>query len=86
MAVFDIAARLTHAVDWRLVQDSFVTLFRQSDPLDATTTWLREHGYKVIVVTPAHGKTKRTSTTTSPPPWTSPATTAKTSTHSTTAS
>src|SRR4051794_7204439 len=48
MAVFDRDARLTHPLDYRLMADSFVTLFWRQSILDETIEWLLAHGYQVL--------------------------------------
>ena len=48
MAVFGTDSRSEHPLDWQLMQDSFVSLFREDDFLAATTSWLGEHGYQVV--------------------------------------
>lgn len=48
MAVFDRDADLRHDLDFRLVVNTFVTLFRRMEILERTTGWLVEHGYDVV--------------------------------------
>jgi len=40
VAVFGTNSRSEHPLDWQLMQDSFVSLFRENDFLAATTSWL----------------------------------------------
>jgi hypothetical protein len=48
VAAWDRDAETTHPVDFRLVQNTFVTLFWQSALLDETIEWLRSHAYDVV--------------------------------------
>lgn len=48
MATWDADADITHAVDFRLVQNTFVTMFWSSSLLDENVDWLRSHGYDVV--------------------------------------
>lgn len=48
MATWDTDAATTHPLDFRLVHDSFVTLFWRSTLLDETVAWLRSHAYRVV--------------------------------------
>ncbi len=48
MATWDADAETTHPVDYRLVQNGFVTMFWQSSLLAETTDWLRSHAYRVV--------------------------------------
>jgi hypothetical protein len=50
MAAFEPDADLTHPLDYRLVHNSFVTLFWDREVLDETTSSLSEHGYDIVVV------------------------------------
>lgn len=50
MAVFDADARWYHDLDWQLVQDSFITLFRSGDRLEYATTGLQDRGYRVVTL------------------------------------
>ena len=48
MASWDRAAELAHAVDYRLVHNTFVTMFWQRSLLDDTIRWLVDHDYDVV--------------------------------------
>jgi hypothetical protein len=48
VATWDADAETTHPVDFRLVHDTFVTMFWRSRLLDETVEWLRSHGYDVV--------------------------------------
>jgi Barstar (barnase inhibitor) len=48
MAVFEHDADLGQDVAFRLMANSFVTLFWRPAILDETTDWLRAHGYQVV--------------------------------------
>ncbi len=48
MASWDPAAELSHPVDYRLVQSSFVSRFQRAPILDETVEWLRHHEYDVV--------------------------------------
>jgi hypothetical protein len=39
MAVFDPEVRYTHPLDYRLMQNSFVTMFRDTTVLDGAQGW-----------------------------------------------
>jgi hypothetical protein len=47
VASWDADARTTHPVDFRLVHNTFVTMFWRSSLLGETVGWLRSHGYEV---------------------------------------
>jgi RNAse (barnase) inhibitor barstar len=47
VATWDPDAEITHPVDFRLVHNTFVTMFWRSPLLDETIDWLRSHGYHV---------------------------------------
>lgn len=47
MASWDADAETSHAVDFRLVHNTFVTMFWQPSVLDETVIWLLQHGYDV---------------------------------------
>jgi hypothetical protein len=48
VATWDPDAEITHPVDFRLVHNTFVTMYRRSSLLDETIEWLRSHGYDVV--------------------------------------
>ncbi|MEI8084324.1 MAG: barstar family protein [Actinomycetes bacterium] len=48
MAPFEVIAGLKNELDFRLVSDSFVTLFWSRSVLKDTTEWLLDHGYLVV--------------------------------------
>lgn len=47
MATWDAAAKRTHPIDFRLVHNTFVTMFWRPALLDDTVGWLRSHDYRV---------------------------------------
>jgi RNAse (barnase) inhibitor barstar len=48
VATWDADAETTHPVDFRLVHNTFVTMFWRSSLLDETVDWLRSHAYDVV--------------------------------------
>lgn len=48
VANWDQDAEATHPVDYRLVHNTFVTMFWQTSLLDETVRWLRSHDYRVV--------------------------------------
>ena len=48
MAAWEFDAETTQQVDFRLVHNTFVTMFWQSSLLDETANWLRSHGYSSV--------------------------------------
>jgi RNAse (barnase) inhibitor barstar len=50
MAPFDPDAARGDAVDFRLVSNGFVTLFRSRAIFASTTAWLADHGYRIVTV------------------------------------
>jgi hypothetical protein len=48
VATWDAEAETSHALDFRLVQNTFVTMFWRASLLDETVGWLREHAYRVV--------------------------------------
>lgn len=48
MATWNADAETTHSVDFRLVHNTFVTMFWRSSLLDETVDWLRSHAYHVV--------------------------------------
>ena len=48
MAAWDVDAERTHPVDFRLVHNTFVTMFWRSSLLEETVEWLRSHAYDVV--------------------------------------
>jgi len=48
VATWDPDAETTHPVDFRLVHNTFVTMFWRSSLLDETVDWLRSHAYDVV--------------------------------------
>jgi hypothetical protein len=48
VAAWDPDAETTHPVDFRLVHNTFVTMFWRSSLLDQTIEWLRSHAYEVV--------------------------------------
>jgi hypothetical protein len=48
VATWDADAETTHPVDFRLVRNTFVTMFWRSSLLDETIDWLRTHAYDVV--------------------------------------
>ena len=47
VASWDADAETAHPVDFRLVRNTFVTMFWRSSLLGETVGWLRSHGYEV---------------------------------------
>lgn len=47
MATWDVDAETTHPLDFRLVQNTFVTMFWKPSMLEETLDWLRSHAYSV---------------------------------------
>lgn len=50
MVAWDRDAELSHAVDYRLVHNTFVTMFWQQSLLDDTVRWLSGRDYDVVVL------------------------------------
>ena len=50
VATWDAEAETTHPIDFRLVHNSFVTMFWRSSLLGETVGWLRSHAYRVVEV------------------------------------
>lgn len=48
MATWDTDDETTHPVDFRLVHNTYVTMFWRSSLLDQTVDWLRTHAYDVV--------------------------------------
>jgi RNAse (barnase) inhibitor barstar len=48
VATWDADAETTHPVDFRLVRNTFVTMFWRSSLLDETVGWLQSHAYRVV--------------------------------------
>jgi hypothetical protein len=48
VASWNADAETEHPVDFRLVHNTFVTMFWRSSILDETVEWLRSHGYDVV--------------------------------------
>ena len=48
MVTWDADAETTHPVDFRLVHNTFVTMFWRSSLLDETVGWLRSRAYDVV--------------------------------------
>lgn len=48
VATWDPEAETTHPVDYRLVHNTFVTMFWRSSILDEKIDWLRSHSYRVV--------------------------------------
>lgn len=48
VATWGADAETTHRLDFRLVQNTFVTMFWRPSLLDETVEWLRAHGYGVV--------------------------------------
>jgi len=48
VATWDAEAETTHPLDFRLVHNTFVTMFWRSSLLDETVGWLRAHAYYVV--------------------------------------
>ena len=48
VATWDADAETTHPVDFRLVHNTFVTMFWRSSLLEETVGWLRSHAYDVV--------------------------------------
>jgi hypothetical protein len=48
VAAWTADAETTHPVDFRLVQNTFVTMFGRSSLLDETIEWMRSHAYDVV--------------------------------------
>jgi RNAse (barnase) inhibitor barstar len=48
MASWDSDAETSHPVDYRLVHNTFVTMFWKASILDQTLEWLVQHGYDVV--------------------------------------
>ncbi|MBD0741383.1 barstar family protein [Streptomyces sp. CBMA152] len=50
MTAFTPDAELNAGLDFRLMANSFVTLFCRRSLLEESTTWLDEHGYQVTIL------------------------------------
>jgi len=50
MAIWERDSDLSHALDYRLVHNTFVTMFWKKSILDDTVRWLAEHGYDVVTL------------------------------------
>jgi RNAse (barnase) inhibitor barstar len=50
VVAFEPSAALGNEPDYRLVQDTFVTMFRDGGLLESTTGWLAGRGYQVVAV------------------------------------
>ena len=50
MAAFDPSAELTHQPDYRLVADTFITMFWDRAVLETTVNWLATNGYQIVTV------------------------------------
>lgn len=50
MAAWDRDADLSRALDYRLVHNTFVTMFWRRSLLDDAVRWLAEHGYDVVTL------------------------------------
>lgn len=48
MATWDVEAETTHPLDYRLVQNTFVTMFWRSSLLNEAVDWLRSLAYRVV--------------------------------------
>lgn len=48
MVAWDPDAETLHPVDFRLVHNTFVTMYWRTSLLDETTAWLRSHRYDVV--------------------------------------
>jgi RNAse (barnase) inhibitor barstar len=48
VATWDADAEKTHPVDFRLVHNTFVTMFWRSSLLNETIGWLESHAYRVV--------------------------------------
>ncbi len=48
VATWDVDAETTHPVDFRLVQNTFITMFWLPSLLDETVGWLQSNAYKVV--------------------------------------
>lgn len=48
MAAFDPQVELTHPADYRLMMNTFVTLFRSTDLLQRSTDQLSALGYDIV--------------------------------------
>lgn len=48
VATWDADAEATHSVDFRLVHNTFVTMFWRSSLLNETVVWLQSHAYRVV--------------------------------------
>jgi RNAse (barnase) inhibitor barstar len=48
VATWDANAETNHPLDFRLVHNTFVTMFWRAALLDETVGWLREHAYRVV--------------------------------------
>lgn len=48
VATWDADAETSHPVDFRLVHNTFVTMFWRSSLLDETVDWLQLHAYRVV--------------------------------------
>jgi len=50
MAAFDPSGELPQELDFSLVRNTFVTLFWDPAVLETATSWLGEHGYRVVTI------------------------------------
>lgn len=50
MAIWDTADELNHPLDFLLIQNGFIKLFRRREVLSEAISWLRNHSYKVVQV------------------------------------
>jgi Barstar (barnase inhibitor) len=50
VAIWDADAETLHPVDYRLVKNTFVTMFWRRSILDETVEWLVQHDYDVVTV------------------------------------
>ena len=48
MASWDTDAETPHPLDFRLVHNTFVTMFWRASLLDETVDWFRSHAYDVV--------------------------------------
>ncbi|MHC6229434.1 barstar family protein [Arthrobacter sp. MMS24-T111] len=50
MAIWETADELNHPLDFLLIHNGFITLFRRHDVLREAISWLLNHSYKVVQV------------------------------------
>jgi hypothetical protein len=59
MAAWEPDDLLSHPLDFRLVHNTFVTMFWNPAVLDAATSWLADHGYHIVTLDAASWRDPR---------------------------